>query len=137
MLPQKPLLVILVELIDHIPMASPPVRRGRGRPKVYSDRLIVKALIIMVIRRLYSAYSLLAFLEQDTSLARQLCQLLTTPEGRFPCRRTWERRLAALPDTLPGLIGSLGRQLFQLLQPERAAAMDSTPLRAKGGVWHQ
>jgi hypothetical protein len=137
MLPQKPLLVILVELVDHLPLPDPPTNRGRGRPKVYSDRLIVKALVIMVIRRLYSAYSLLAFLEQDTALTRQLRLLLTTPGGRFPCRRTWERRLMALPDTLPGLIGSLGRHLFNLLQPEPAAAMDSTPLRAKGGVWHR
>ena len=137
MLPQKPLLVILVELVDHLPLPQPPAERGRGRPKVYSDRLIVKALVIMVIRRLYSAYSLLAFLEQDTALTQQLRQLLTTPQGRFPCRRTWERRLAALPDTLPGLIGSVGRQLFQLLQPDPAAAVDSTPLRAKGGVWHR
>ncbi len=68
MLPQKPQLVNLVELVDLIPLPQPPASRGRGRPKVYSDRLLVKALVIMVIRRLYSAYSLLAFLEQDTAL---------------------------------------------------------------------
>ena len=38
MLPQKPLLVILVELIDLVQLPQPPVPRGRGRPKVYSDR---------------------------------------------------------------------------------------------------
>jgi hypothetical protein len=108
---------------------------------VYSDRIIVKALVIMVIRRLYSAYSLLAFLEQETALTRQLRQVLSTADGRFPSRRTWERRLQVLPDTLPGLVGSLGRYLVTLLQPwassGRAVAMDSTALRAKGGVWHR
>jgi hypothetical protein len=94
----------------------------------------------MVIRRLYTAYSLLAFLEQDTLLTRQLKGLLTV-DGRFPTRRTWERRLAALPDGLPALIGRLGRLLVELLRPwarcGRAAVLDSTPLRAKGRVWHQ
>ena len=108
MLPQKPLLVMLVVLVDRIPMPPPPQKRGRGRPKEYPDRLIVKALIIMIIRRLYSAYSLLAFLEQETALTQQLRALLTDEQGRFPSRRTWERRLKILPDDLPGMIGTLG-----------------------------
>ena len=83
MVHQKPLLVTFVVLVDRIPMPAPPKKRGRGRPKVYPDRLIVKALIIMVVRRLYSAYSLLAFLEQDTALTYQLRTLLTNEKGRF------------------------------------------------------
>ncbi len=141
MLHEKPLLVTLVMLVDQIPVVAPVKKRGPGRPKAYSDRLIIKALIIMVIRRLYTAYSLLAFLEQDTSLTRELRALLTNEKGQFPVRRTWERRLAALPDALPGLIGALGRHLVSLIQPwatqGRAAAFDSTALRAKGGVWHK
>lgn len=141
MLHPKPLLVIFVLLVDRIPVPAPPKKRGRGRPRVYPDRLIVKALIIMVVRRLYSAYSLLAFLEQDTALTQELRALLTDDKGRFPCRRTWERRLEALPESLPGLVGALGRYLVRLIQPwtqyGRAAALDSTALRAKGGVWHK
>lgn len=42
---------------------------------------------------------------------------------------------------LPGLIGALGRHLVILMQPwaqmGRAAALDSTPLRANGGVWYK
>jgi hypothetical protein len=102
---------------------------------------MVKALVVMVIRRLYTAYSLLAFLEQDTELTNRLRQELTTETGGFASRRTWERRLSALPETLPGLIGCLGRHLVALIQPwatcGRAAAVDSTALRAKGGVWHK
>jgi hypothetical protein len=137
---REPLLVMLVKLVDLIPFPELPKKRGRGRPKVYSDRLIVKVLVIMIIRRLYSAYSLLAFLEQDTPLTQQLRALLTE-NGQFPTRRTWERRLATLPETLPGLIGCFGRYLVQKLCPYTqsgpAAAMDSTALRAKGGVWHK
>ncbi len=141
MILEEPFLVILLNLVDYIPAPAPPQKRGRGRPHTYPDRLIVKALIVMVVRRLYSAYALLAFLEQDTALTRQLRQHLTLPDGRFPSRRTWERRLKVLPDSLPGLIGALGRHLVELIQPWAqsggAAAVDSTPLRAKGGVWHK
>jgi hypothetical protein len=141
MLHSKPLLVIFVLLVDRIPVPAPPEKRGCGRTKVYPDRLIVKALIIMVVRRLYSAYSLLASLEQDTVLTQQLRALLTDDEGRFRWRRTWERRLDALPERLPSLVGALGRHLVCLTQPwtqyGRAEALDSTALPAKSGVWHK
>jgi hypothetical protein len=107
---------------------------------VYSDRLLIKALIVMIVRRLYTAWALLAFLSQPDPVARHLRTLLTE-NGRCPCRRTWERRLQALPDTLPGLIGCLGRQLIGWLNPWQdqghGAAVDSTGLRAHGGVWHK
>ena len=117
MLHREPLLVTLVNLVDRIPMPEPPQKRGRGRPKVYAERLIVKALVIMVIRRLYTAYSLLAFLNQDTDLTGALRAALTDEPGRFPSRRTWERRWQALPAHLPGLIGGWGRTLVSLIQP--------------------
>lgn len=140
MVQPEPLLVTLVRLVDRIPEPPAPAQRKRGRPKVYADRVIIKALLIMIIRRLYTATSLLNFLEQETCLTYQLRDLLTQA-GAFPSRRTWERRLEALPDTLPQQIGCLGRLLVALLQPwqvhGRAVAVDSTPLRAKGGVWHK
>lgn len=140
MLQKEPLLVTLVKMVDRIPMPKQPPKRKRGRPTVYSDSLIVKALIIMVVNRLYSAYSLLAYLEQESFVTQQL-QGLLQENGQFPSRRTWERRLASLPERLPGLIGALGRELVRLLQPwvksGRAVAVDSTPLKAKGGVWHK
>jgi len=49
--------------------------------------------------------------------------------------------LHRLPDSLPARIGCLGRHLVDRLDPwqagGRAAAIDSTVLRALGGVWHQ
>ena len=68
MLLQEALLVKLVKLVDRIPETPTSAKRGRGRPKVYADRLIVKAVVIMVIRRLYTAYDLLAFLEQPHTI---------------------------------------------------------------------
>lgn len=134
------ILVSLVRLVDQLPFPPPPTRRKRGRQQTYSDQLIVKALVVMIIRRLYTAWALLAFLRQEDPVVQQLRPLLTE-QGRVPTRRTWERRLAALPSTLPGLIGRLGRQLVTVLTPwgqqGHGAACDSTAVRAHGGVWHQ
>jgi hypothetical protein len=106
----------------------------------YPDRLLLKALVIMIIRRLYSAWALLRFLDQAEPLVPRLRALLTE-QDRFPSRRTWERRLARLPATLPGLVGCLGRYLVRVLDPWQSqghgVAVDSTALRAHGGVWHK
>jgi Transposase DDE domain len=140
MLRHTSVLITLVRLVDRLPWPPAPAKRPRGRPKTYADRLLGKALVIMIIRRLYTAYALLAFLAQDDPLPQQLRPLLCDP-GRFPTRRTWERRLARLPQRWPGLIGCCGRHLVALLQPwalhGRAVACDSTPLATGGGVWHK
>jgi hypothetical protein len=71
---------------------------------------------------------------------RSLRELLRE-DGRFPSRRTFERRLRALPETLPARIGWLGRHLVTLIEPwarcGRAVAIDSSVLRARGAVWHK
>jgi hypothetical protein len=116
MLRHTSVLVSLVRLIDRLPWLPAPTKRPRGHPTTYADRLIGKALVIMIIRRLYTAYALLAFLDQDDPISQQLRPLLYE-RGRFPSRRTWERRLAALPQSLPGLIGCIGRSMVTLLRP--------------------
>ncbi len=81
-------------------------------------------------------------LEQPTAEMRALRLLLTTQDGRYPSRRTFERRLKAMPETLPAQIACLGRDLVGSIEPwarcgRGAAALDSTLLRAQGGVWHK
>ena len=94
----------------------------------------------MIVRHLHTVHALLSVLAQPTAEMHTLRGLLTV-DGRFPARRTWERRLQAIPATLPAQIGCLGRALVALIQPwarcGRAAAIDSTVLRARGGVWHK
>lgn len=140
MIHQDSLLVTLVMLVDRIPMPPLPVKRGPGRPKFYPDRLFLKALVMMIVRHLHKVHELLSVLEQPTAEMEALRALLTK-EGRYPSRRTWERRLKGLPESLPAQIGCLGRHLVALIKPwascGRAVAIDSTVLRAKGGVWHK
>ena len=99
-------LVLLVLLVDRIPVPEQPPRRGR--PRVYSDRLFLKALVIMVLRGLPTVHALLAVLDQPTPEMQQLRRLLSE-DGRYPVRRTFERRLAAIPDTLPAQLACLGQ----------------------------
>jgi Transposase DDE domain len=140
MVSQDSLLVTLVKLVDRLPMPALATKRGRGHPIVYPDRLFLKAVVIMIVRHLHNVHELLSVLAQPTE---EMChlRLLLTQQERFPSRRTWERRLKAIPATLPAQIGCLGRHLIDLIQPwttcGRAVAIESTVLRSRGGVWHQ
>jgi Transposase DDE domain len=140
MIDQDGVLVQLIRLIDRIPTPPPSPRRPRGRPIFYSERLFLKALVIMICRRLHKVGELLAVLREDTPQMREVRRLLSEG-GRFPSERTFQRRLKALPDSLPEQIGCLGRHLVEALNPwerrGRAVALDSTVLQAKGGVWHK
>ena len=139
MLGQASILVTLLKLIDRIPNPKPG-KTKRGRPTFYPDQLFMKALVIMILRNLHTIHALLAVLEQPTTEMQQLRALLYS-NGRYPSRRTFERRLAKLPEALPARIAILGGYLLARLQPwahcGRAAAMDSTVLHAQGGVWHK
>jgi hypothetical protein len=142
MVPQVSLLLALVDLIDAIPCPPEPGRRGSqgGRPPIYSDRLFLKGLVITVVRNVSTVSGLIAMLEQPTWEMAALRGRLTVA-GQFPSRRTWERRLATVPDSLPGRIGSFGRHLVEVIDPwadgGHAVAIDSTVLHARGGVWHK
>jgi hypothetical protein len=140
MITQESVLVQLIRLVERIPSPPPRRRRRRGRPIFYSEKLFLKALVIMIVRRLHKVGELLAVLDEPTSEMKMVRELLCE-ERRFPSRRTFERRMRALPESLPEQIGSLGRHLVGLLSPwersGRAVALDSTLLRARGGVWHK
>jgi hypothetical protein len=133
-------LVRLVRAVDRLPLPPAPPPGGRGHPYVYSDRLMLKAVVVMIVRRLPSAHLLVAVVNEPTAEMVEVRGLLTE-HGRFPCRRTWERRLARVPDTLPAQIAWLGEHLAVLIEPwqdgSHIAAIDSTVIRANGGVWHK
>jgi hypothetical protein len=44
MILQDSLLVTLVQLIDRLPLPAQSAKAGRGRPKIYSDRIFLKAV---------------------------------------------------------------------------------------------
>ena len=52
MITQDTVLVQLIRLVERIPSPPPPPCR-RGRPIFYSEKLFLKALVIMIVRRLH------------------------------------------------------------------------------------
>jgi hypothetical protein len=141
MINEVSLLVTLVKLVDHLPKPAPSPNRERGRPQVYPDQLFLKALVVMIVKHLHTINELRNVLAEPTP-EMQYLQAEFTLDGHYPTRRTWERRLGAIPTSLPAQIALLGQHLVNLLNPwpdedGQAAAIDSTLLRAKGGVWHK
>lgn len=139
MIPQESMLVVLVKLIDLLP--TPAVGPAKpGRPVTYPEKLFLKALVILIVKHLHKVHELLSVLNEPTYEMQQL-RCLLTENGRYPTRRTWERRLKGLPASLPAQIGCFGRYLVELIAPwatcGRAVAIDSTILRSNGGVWHK
>jgi hypothetical protein len=67
-------------------MAPPPAKRPRGHPKVYADRLVLKALVIMLIRQVHTVSGFLAILVQPMAEMQTLHRLLTDEHGHFPSR---------------------------------------------------
>jgi hypothetical protein len=132
-------LVALLHLVARLPLPPTPRQRRRGRPPVYPDRLFLQGLLIMIVRRLETVALLVAVLATETEEMARVRTMLAV-DGRRPHRRTWERRLERVPDRLPAQIGCLGRALVDLTgawaHHGRAVALDSTLLRAPGGVWH-
>lgn len=131
-------LVRLVRSVDDIP--APPATARRGRPPVYDDRLFLQATVVMVRKRLPSVHALLAVLAEDTAEMRQV-RRAPVADGPWPRRRTWARRPGAPADGLPAQIACLGAYLPTRPDPfrarGRAAAVDGTVLRARGGVRHK
>jgi hypothetical protein len=87
MIAQDPLLVQLVRLIYCLPAPPQSAPPQWGRPPLYSDTLFLKALVIMIVRRLHRPGELLAVLQEPTAEMRSLRQMLHQ-DGRFPSRRT-------------------------------------------------
>jgi hypothetical protein len=139
MIEQSEPILVLLSLVEGLPLPPPSPRRGR--PDVYADHLILKGLVVMLVRRVWQAHGLLAILSEPTPQMARIRAHLTDQQGRFPSRRTWERRLDRLAGILPLLIALLGTWLLRRLAPwphgGRAVAIDSTCLRARGGVWHK
>jgi hypothetical protein len=82
MLRQNSVLVSLVVLMDRLPWPADPGKRPRGRPKTYSDRLLVKALVIMIIRACTAPMPSWRFSSQ-TIPCRSSCGRCSTSMGVF------------------------------------------------------
>ncbi len=73
MIARDSLLVQLLRLVDRLPHPAPSPRR-RGRPTVYSNRLLLKALVVMLVRHIQTVAGLLVVWEQPTAEMQPCCR---------------------------------------------------------------
>src|SRR5260370_24247561 len=79
--------------------------------------IVLKGPGTMIVRHLHKVHKLLAVLDQPPA-ERSTVRTLLTLDVQFPSRRTWgERRMSAIPVSLPAQIGCFGRLLIELIQP--------------------
>ena len=97
-------------------MPPPPPPQGRGRPKCSSDRRRLERVDQHDCPTLASRPASLTGLHQATPEPHTPRAALLE-HGRYPTRRTWERRLQAIPSTWPAPSGCGGRHLGARLPP--------------------
>ena len=141
MIQQESLLVTLLSWVDRLPEEAFAERpRGKGHGQVYSERVFVKVALVMLVQHWPRVQECYEALHQPSAEMERLRAELSE-RGRFPSRRTLNRRVKAVAEQLPRVIGWMGRMLVERMQfweqSGRAVALDSTALRASGVVWHQ
>ena len=125
MIGQETLLVTLVRLVNRIPLVAPVKQRKRGRPATYPDRLFLQALVIMIVRHLYTVHELLSVLVGTDSGDADIAQPL---DHRWPFSDT-----ADMGTTFAGTAGNVAGadRLPWSRAGEHAAAVGK--LRTSGG----
>ena len=132
---KESILFNILFLIGCIPWPSLP--RKRGRPYVYSPMVILRCFIVRLWFRIDSNNGLHTFLNMDCLYTHKLalaCGLI-----KIPSRRTFDRRLKTMSTNIKQRISTMGYLIVATegLVDLSITAIDSTLIKAKGGVWHK
>jgi len=129
------LVKILKVVLEILPKIELPARRGR--PFVYSPRVIVCCFLVMVAKRL-SKRGLYAFLTSHDDLAAVMIrETIPFPGKVIPNRRTFDRRLGSIQSVAQLYLLTGAKFLKQRIGLGLARlALDNRMFPAKGGVWH-
>ena len=110
--------------------------RKRGRPYVYSPTVIVRCFIVRIWFRLDSSNALHIFLDMGCHYSRKLA--LACGLSSIPRRRTFDRRLKTISTDVKERISTMGHLFVaEGLADPTVTAIDSTPIKAKGHLWHK
>lgn len=128
--PSHPMINLLHVLDKVYPKTTP--RRKRGKPKVYSELVIVKITLVMLLKKIKKYKQLERYLNLNPTVANA-CGLEKSPD-----RTTLKRRIESLPKKMRKRIRSVSRKLCKTLDYHpKSCAIDSSLLRACGPLWHK
>ena len=97
-------LIKLLALVDELYVEEEDAPPSRGHPREYSDSVMLKVFIVMVLKRIKHFKTLHKFLSQNPTI-RQACGLSSLPD-----RRTLGRRLKSFPPFAQESDSSLGEE---------------------------
>ena len=129
--PDHPLIQLLA-LIDRVWAEPEAGRPGRGAPKTYSEKAMVKGYVVSLLKTLWERRSLWRFLNANPTVAAA-CGL-----ARIPDRRTLDRRLTEIAPHAEAQIRALGLVLsVEAVTSSVTAASDGSAVATPGPVWHK
>lgn len=125
-------LIQLLALIDLVWVEAGEAVRGRGAPKLYSEKVMFKLYVVSLVKRLWKRRGLWRYLAANPTVA-SACGLPQVPD-----RRTLDRRLEEIAPQAEAQIRGLGLTLILegVTDPSTAAA-DGSAFATPGPVWHK
>lgn len=124
-------LIQLLQLVDMV-WSDEEVKKGRGAPKVYHEKVMFKVYVVSLMKKLWERRSLWRYL-QANPLIQEACGL-----PKLPDRRTLDRRLNEIASQAEEQIRTLGLMLIvEMVSDGQVAASDGSAFATAGPVWHK
>ena len=125
-------LIHLLALIDLVWVEHEAQPRGRGAPKLYSEKVMFKLYVVSLLKKLWERRALWRYLAANPTVAAA-CGL-----PQLPDRRTLDRRLEEIAPQAEAQIRVLGLTLIlEGVTDPNTAASDGSAFATPGPVWHK
>jgi len=125
-------LIHLLCLIDQVWVEPDEPVRGRGAPKVYSEKVMFKLYVVSLLKKLWKRRALWRYLAANPTVA------VTCGLRRLPDRRTLDRRLEEIAPQAEAQIRVLGlTMILEGVTEPSTAASDGSAFATPGPVWHK
>jgi len=129
--PSHPI-VRLLQVLDNV-YPKRKCKKKRGKPFVYTELVIVKITLVMLLKKIKKYKQLERFLNKNPTIAAA-CGLT----GRVPHRKTLKNRIEGQASKMRKRIRGIAKKLLKTLDYEpTTCAIDSSLLEACGPLWHK
>lgn len=128
--PSHPIINLLHVLDKIYPKTK--LHKGRGRPPVYSELVIVKIMLVMLLKKIKKYKQLERYLNLNPTVA------MTCGLEKSPHRKTLKLRIEGMSKKMRKRIRVVSKTLLKVLDYEpKTCALDSSLIAACGPLWHK